>query len=644
MKRRVSRSFLSTLLLGLLLVQPVGAAEVQAACTDIGADSWYAEAVEQALTTGLMSQTSASAFSPDRPLTYAELKETLAALQSTLPSGSATLDQDLPADGTVTRRDMVAALYDLALQGGCVEANAATLDAYADASAVASSDAEAFRWAVSVDLIQGTPNACLDPDATVTRAQLACTAARLYERLSHYDQLQENGLTVTFPSAAQTTICQGRDFYVIGRIDTDIHVPDRAKMELRLTDASGTVYRDVSADVKDNRQGLYVDYDQISYSGDREELRGACIPDLVYDPAQPETFTYTWNKCYYTDDRYAAVIHGGTYSRDTSPYDQNGKKLEPLPEGGYTLSIELTDGQQLLASATQQLVIGDLKDKVLSRFSPDDHMARVQAYAGERGYTLFLDPFPGYWNTSMFLPDWGMDYELEIPAKWALADREEYHGGRVHFFIYNVTENSTSYSVEIGQMELDQALDDPARLECLYYDIGEPFLPNTGTDGTFTPFAQNAPVVFTRVDRDIPGSRDNYLDLAVLPDTQSDLDLSDGVIASPGQQLSLYGVCKPIQSLGITHHDNETFDLPNRVYLIDYYLDYGGHWDTIEKEIGLTRRSSPDNTSTSILEFKHDLLITEDMKGQDVKVHYTVRDAYGNMLVLMKTAFLIHVN
>lgn len=76
---------------------------------------------------------------------------------------------------------------------------------------------------------------------------------------------------------------------------------------------------------------------------------------------------------------------------------------------------------------------------------------------------------------------------------------QEYIAGRVHFHIYNVSETSTTYNVEVGQ-----------------HNIGEPILPNGCIQGVFNPFAWNKPIALTCVDYPTGSSQDNYLVMADL--------------------------------------------------------------------------------------------------------------------------------
>ena len=109
---------------------------------------------------------------------------------------------------------------------------------------------------------------------------------------------------ITYPSASQTTIAPGRDFYVIGTIDKSLVLPDNAHMEVTLTEKeSGKIVRTVYTDIKNNKKGMNVDYPRLTLENcTKEEFRDACMPDLIYDPQNPESFRDTWIKAYYNDN------------------------------------------------------------------------------------------------------------------------------------------------------------------------------------------------------------------------------------------------------------------------------------------------------------------------------------------------------
>ena len=392
--------------------------------------------------------------------------------------------------------------YDLSAKADCAR--------FVDREDVPSYAGDAFNWAVSNGIISGTDEQALLPNALVTRAQMAAMIARFDQCGFIRQQATSSGIKMIYPSDDQKTICPKRDFYVIGEFEDSVTLPADAVCNVQFTsNKTGERLRWVYSAQKDFKDGMYVDYQGFDYSGNREELRNSCMPDLVYDGKDLSTFKDTWRKCYFNDDVFTAIVYGGTYLQDINKYDQFGRELVEFPEGNYTLEITVTDASVIntYASYEDRIVIGTIPEKVLSPFAPQTHLDFLKRYAKEHDMVCFLDPFPGYWNTEMFLPDWNWDkdYEVEIVKRWSLADRQEYFTGHINFFNWNVPVTETSYAVEIGQLTYDHVLTDPNRLTTYYYSQGETSLPKTG-ESTFLKMdpvpssADQQSVYLTRVD------------------------------------------------------------------------------------------------------------------------------------------------
>lgn len=464
----------------------------------------------------------------------------------------------------------------------------------------------------------------------------------------------ECGLTIVYPSVEQGTIAPGRDFYVIGNIDSSIVVPDNAILKVELKNNKGVVVRSVSTSIKDNKDGLNIDYDLLSYYGsNREELRNSCMPDLVYDPNNPETFLNTWNKCYYNNENYTALIYGGTYDKDINPYDQDGKELEPLKKGTYRITVTLTKpGENSpIAIASRKIKIKYADNKVLSRFTPTVHFNNVLEEAQIHDYTVFLDPFPGFWNPHTFIEALkDSDMFCEILPKWRLADSQEYIEGCVYFYIYNVSESSATYNVEVGQLTYDDAINDRSRVAYYYYNIGEPILPNGNIEGRFMQFSQDKTIALTRVDYPTGSSVDNYVNISDLENMKSDLNLLDGIDVEAGETISLYGVCKPISS-EVTRDSNNKYTIDNRITQIRYTYLLDGVPVEILRPVTLIR-VYPDSdfhaqlelmrqgiydaeaavVAPSILEFKHDFVFPSELAGEQIQLKVSALDKYLNVI------------
>lgn len=531
------------------------------------------------------------------------------------------LPEDFGMDSIITQAELAEVLYNYAK--------------HHDVDVTANGQQNASDWVASYGFITADQDKEMG-DETVTPSELASILSSYTETDLPKVGVVENGLSLIFPSAKQTQINPLCDFYVIGDIDPSITVPDNAQLAVQLRDSNGKLMRDVFTNIKDNTAGMYVDYPQLAVlGGDREAFRNSMMPDIVYDPAFPETFNYTWLKACYSDEHFTSVIYGGAYHDDIYPYDQYGQKLDPLPDGDYQLTVDLISGASVLGSLSVQITIGTVEEKVLSRFSPPSYVSRVREYASEHGYMVYEDPFPGTWSMPGFLPDWGMSYVGSIGRRWRLVDRMCYTGGMTHFFNYNTTATSTSYTMELGQLGYLRNLENPDRVTYVYWDIGEPEIKQQGKVymGNFVEknVSEIGTAVYTRIDHSMTETPENTINPTILNETTSIFDLSQRFTVNPGEIISLNGLCKVIQPEKVTLHEDGSLTLGNKIAAIRYTLVTGSGTliQKVEKDVSLTRTFEDGSTSTSILEFRHNFNIDESLRNQDVRVFAQAIDEFG---------------
>ena len=644
--RRVSFLLVMSVIVS-LLTPSASAAEAGGASAfeDVGRETPFCEDIEFLTSEGIMAGTSGSTFSPDADVSAEDFLQALYQLDGApemvcTEAPEAVLDafeNDGMASWAYAYGMLPASPAFLGDSGVTYELAAEMLYRYAEHHDVALPEvSQALDWTLRQGMVEEDSGFRRGED--LTRAEAANLLHNYMEADLATNGVTAEGLSLIYPSESQRTICPLRDFYVIGDIDEEVIVPADAALTVTVTAKDGTLMREVSTDIKDNRNGMYVDYPGIDIEGDKEAFKSSLMPDLVYDPANPETFKDSWNKAYYTEDHYTCVVYGGSYRQDINPVDQFGRELKPLPEGDYQLKVTLTCGGLTLGYLDTQITIGVVADKVLSRFSPDLHLEKVEAYAKEYGYVVFLDPFPGYWNTSLFMPDWGTDFTAEILKRWALADREEYIGGMTHFFDYNITSSSTSYSVELGQLAYDRVLNNLFNLAYCYYDIGEPEITQHGKtiQGKFIQktISQMDPLEFTRMDHSTVESRENYISPAILEETTSQFDSMKTFDVNPGETLSLNGICKVIQPEEVTFlPETESFKMGNRIAGVDYTLKLadGTFVKSVYKEVpGLDREFANGSVSKSILEFRHNFTVDETMRGNTYRIFAQAKDEFGN--------------
>ena len=555
-----------------------------------------------------------------------------------------TVSKTFSPEKNISRQEMVTMLYRYAQSEGYVSSFNTYLENYEDEASVSQYAADALNWSISCGLLH-TDGAALEVEKTLTRAEVSVYLYRFIRNVINCsdDNLSDNyGIYIEFPSAAQQTIEPGRDFYVVGEFVGNVDIPDDAHTEVTLVDsATSKTVRTIYSNKKNDYDSLNVYYKYLnvwSDNGNREEFRKAGMPDLVYDQSDPSSFNNTWIKCFYSDKRVSASVFGGAFTRDVNTTDQFGQQLGVL-NGNYLVRISVTtsDGSKEIAYAEEPIVIGTYPNKIVSPFQPDEHFEELKQLCAENEYEIFLDPFPGYWNCSFINPDWGEDYYGTITAKWKFMDATEYNSGNIHFYIYNVGTRSTSYNVEIGEMEShDGNLD---RLTCYYYDLGEPSLNDGALKGTLRKMDTDAsPIAFTRVEYHTPSTTlgDNHVDMRTLNNvTIQRMSTTNSVVCGAGQTVSLYGVCAPIMSEGTIkmNPDTSTFDLNNRIEKIVYTIK--GVSAVYEKNVGLIREHPTTNLEATegIFEFKHDFFIPDYWSGKALELTFSAYDSFGNCVI-----------
>jgi hypothetical protein len=466
----------------------------------------------------------------------------------------------------------------------------------------------------------------LSPDLT----DLAQARSNLTRFISNNSS---NGITleITFPNYNRT-IAEFRDFYVIGNITGEI--PSGAIFSVSLyRNSDSTRVRHVFTGEKENKEGLYVDYPLLTYTGinDPALLYDSMMPDLVYDPLDVNTFQDQWRKCYFDDYNFTAALHGGEYTVDVNPYDENNNLYEPLSSGEYTVIALLDDINGVnLGTDSLSITIGLNTDKAMTRFTPLTHATNASDDAFANNYAVYIDPFPGLFPSEIGLVNFPAGLNARINKKWRYMDIMEYREGKVHFYIYNVTPSSTTWSVETGTIMETQDIDDPNRLECIYYDIGD--LQVGLTEGEFAVFAVNDNLQLTRADFPSGIATDNYLVMSDLEDMQSDFDYSNGILGYQGEIVSFYGVVKPIQNTVneiYFDEDNSLFEIENRIASIQYNITGGGVNYSAVKDVSLTRLFDDETEDTSLLEFKHDFEMLNAWVDKSLTVSLSAYDVNG---------------
>lgn len=286
----------------------------------------------------------------------------------------------------------------------------------------------------------------------------------------------DSRLEIVYPTADHATVLPGQDFYVIGRFHA-VQVPKDARLAVILKTMEGEPIRTVEATCRDNAEGIMVDYPGLVTKHAQEELQRSGMPDLVYDPLVPDSIWDTWNKAYYTEAYFSALVYGGTYDRKrVHTVDQFGMQLHPIAAGEYVLSVELHTSKEIIRSSMTLRVQEGTKEIILSRYTSKEHSAVLERFAEENGFELYTDPHPGIWNSASFCCGWDHACIIEIPERWQYSDAMEYQSGVVHCFDYHLAQTCVGYRTEIGAMLAKDAscVDDLDRFRIYYYRCGRP--------------------------------------------------------------------------------------------------------------------------------------------------------------------------
>ena len=156
---------------------------------DVAANAWYYDAVAYVSASGMMTGTSAAAFSPDAATTRAMIWTVLARLNGQSVDGgspwyaaaqswavSAGVSDGADPDGSITREQLAAMLY-RAAGSPAVSGN---FLAFSDGDSVSSWAESAMLWATQNGIIGGIDGA-LAPQGQATRAQVAAMLQRFME-------------------------------------------------------------------------------------------------------------------------------------------------------------------------------------------------------------------------------------------------------------------------------------------------------------------------------------------------------------------------------------------------------------------------------------------------------------------------------
>ena len=471
-------------------------------------------------------------------------------------------------------------------------------------------------------------------------------------------------IEIVAPSEGSRILAPKRDFYVIASLDREGQTPEgkpfNVRFELSLN-GNPTPLRTITSAVDDNgltpATAIETDYANGWTPATSADIVASPLPDLVFDPAQPSSKLDPEKKAVVMEYYAAALIQGGcTKNFDT---DYVNKYSQDLEDGSYTLTVTAVgkDDGLVLDTESVDLIFGSVPDKILSRFSPAEHMTNVTAFAEANDSHMYLDLFPGYWDAKT-LPHGTEPSTLfyEIVKRWRVSDTLEYLNGTVRGIIYCVHETSATQAVEIGGMASALLLDSDSML-WYYYDIGDTTVKyDTGNGstaekkGSIVAFDADDRLVLTRAEirgdgvTEVPEA--DYVCSPDLADKQVDWNVSNGVFVKPKQLLSIFGAVTPIQPdpEDVVANDDGTYSVNNRIATVHYSV-LDGTTEVLSFDAKLVKliRYGINGDKASIYEFRHDIPIPDDFDSP-LTVKLSAFDSHGDPVEGTSETFVMHLN
>lgn len=477
---------------------------------------------------------------------------------------------------------------------------------------------------------------------------------------------------LSVPSEGETVLAPLRDFYVLGSFDRQGKTPEQEPLSLRAdlfregeVAPLRTLWASVDATGLTPREALRVDYlrdlaarrlGNLYADSDAPVLR-CPPPDIRWDPGVPGSLEDPRLKGVAGERAFAFFFQGGV----TGDFDTAYRRVysRDLEAGAYRLVVQALDRTGAVAAAAERrLLLETVPDKVLSRFSPPAHLEAVTAFAAPRGYRVYRDPFPGYWDCgSPGSPPALREeatYFAEILPRWRANDALEYRGGRVHGVIYNISPNCATQNVEIGSLAAAGRLE--TALIPYRYDIGEPAVSYDRGDGVpalrvgvLVPFAPGDRLALTRAE--IRGDGITPLpesDGVCSPDDGAkrvDWGVADGVSLRPRQLLSLFGVVTPLQPApkDVTLSADASYRVDNRIATLRVGV-FDGPREVLSRDLEIRLlRFVEGRALTSLYEFRKDLCLPDSLDGRVLTVRLSALDARGTPVSGTEEVFPLRV-
>ena len=446
-------------------------------------------------------------------------------------------------------------------------------------------------------------------------------------------------LTITNPDVSTAYIDYGRNFMVSGAILHDEEVPEDAILKVSLYDQDGNLLRYARQEQKDSRK-VYLDHPGMTFypqgmDDDRKKLLEFGFPELqVKDLRDPwASLKDATIKAFYDDKGYKAMIvsatdvsHGAILEDGIGYCDENGDPYDVLPEGDYRILVELYHHGRLLAEASRDIAIAIKKNAIICRFNPVSHKKAMVQFARKNGIDITTDTLPGYLEP--YLGVWY--YHMGLLQMYRANDITFYQQAFVHFFVYLITPDSTSYQTELAYLRQHRDIEDRNGFRFYHYDTGEAYMEKANIVGRIIPFEKEEYLYTCRVDIVEKTCQENvlYLDEREILESQTDLN---EVIIFAHDTIAVMNVLRPqaIDPKYLKLNEDNTYEIGNEVTTLHY------EFQTEEKTYGYDRklmmeRIDKRSIGKSVFESYNVFHLPEEMSGSLVTVTITAYDRFGN--------------
>lgn len=485
-------------------------------------------------------------------------------------------------------------------------------------------------------------------------------------------------LNLLVPRKYQRTIAPGRDFYVTGEIKVPAgqSIPTNALFRVQLKEKrTGRTVREVWSCNKDDRSSIFAEGNNELYLFSKRTLitdpaitakvaKDSCMPELIYCPVyddstasgRPESLKWTWNKAYYTDTFFSALIYSGGYEDKDHIYQKTLKIpekdedrvypfykrhyeqildgsldalsfIQPLAQGDYELCVSIhrtrmdmntqikapfyrIDGEPIVSNYVE-IKIGYQNSTALTVFGDNDHLKRLFEMEKRGGATLIWDPLPGNWERdrinskdgTMREPQQdvgegsfsaGNGLQLVTNSKRTIfCDISEYRAGSIVFYDYKI--QAWSYALLIELPEVVKCADKISSLKTYRYKM------DSAHYGEFIEMTKGFYFTKLTVKEMKNGIYEEWADFDYEGKEALEFEI-DPYMWNEGLEVLLTGVCSlpdDVQ-LGVPNERGEYHNVER--YFEDYYTVFP-KGEVVKREIG-TQKFFPDSF-VRLLEFEH---------------------------------------